>query len=126
MKVDSTEKEILMFDGKDILLSTFTYRRERPFEIEVSFHVSDGVKWVFSRDLLVEALEGEEAGEGDIRFINSGEHLCLELRDQMMVARLNCAAVAIRRFLQQTFKIVPLGEEVLDTDAAINALLGDL
>ncbi len=109
----------------------FSYRSDRPYEVEVAF-LSRGrtiATWLFARDLLLAGLRGE-AGEGDVRVWPSGEpggrrRAHIELSTDDSVCELSVRATELTAWLEQTAAIVPPGHEddYLDMDTHLARLL---
>ncbi|MER6311038.1 SsgA family sporulation/cell division regulator [Streptomyces sp. NPDC001739] len=109
----------------------FSYRSDRPYEVEVAF-ISRGrtvSTWVFARDLLLVGLY-DEAGEGDVRvwpFRRPGEQrrVHIELTTDDSVCELTVRAAELTAWLEQTAAIVPPGDEsrYLDMDMHLARLL---
>ncbi|WP_258527832.1 SsgA family sporulation/cell division regulator [Streptomyces sp. NBRC 110611] len=109
----------------------FSYRSDRPYEVEVAF-ISRGhtvTTWVFARDLLLGGLCGE-VGEGDVRvwpFRRPGEarRVHIELATVDSLCELSVRATELTAWLEQTAAIVAPGEEgrYLDLDDQLARLL---
>ncbi|MEI5133550.1 SsgA family sporulation/cell division regulator [Streptomyces libani] len=108
----------------------FSYRSDRPYEVEVAF-ISRGqtvATWLFARDLLLAGLH-DEAGEGDVRvwpFRRPGEprRVHIELSTDDSVCELSVRAPELAAWLEQTAAIVPPGDEggYLDMDTHLARL----
>ncbi|MFI5524832.1 SsgA family sporulation/cell division regulator [Streptomyces platensis] len=108
----------------------FSYRSDRPYEVEVAF-ISRGqtvATWLFARELLLAGLH-DEAGEGDVRvwsFRRPGEprRVHIELSTDDSVCELSVRATELTAWLEQTAAIVPPGHEggYLDMDAHLARL----
>lgn len=109
----------------------FSYRSDRPYEIEVAF-LSRGrtvATWLFARDLLLAGLYGE-AGEGDVRVWpvrrpGEARRVHIELSTGDSVCELSVRATEVTAWLEQTAAIVPPGDEghYLDMDTHLARLL---
>ncbi|WP_438487820.1 SsgA family sporulation/cell division regulator [Streptomyces sp. S186] len=109
----------------------FSYRSDRPYEVEVAF-LSRGetvATWLFARDLLFAGLHGE-AGEGDVRVRPAGRaggarHVRIELATDAGFCELAVRAAELTAWLEQTAAIVPPGHEArsFDMDAHLARLL---
>ncbi|MGP8301596.1 SsgA family sporulation/cell division regulator [Streptomyces inhibens] len=109
----------------------FSYRSDRPYEVEVAF-ISRGhtvATWLFARELLLCGLY-DEAGEGDVRvwpFRRPGEarRVHIELSTDDSVCELSVRATELTAWLEQTAAIVPPGHEerYLDMDTHLARLL---
>jgi len=123
----------LVLGGDRVVLvpTTLHYSSENPYAVTARFRTGDGdVHWVFGRDLLAEGLTGP-AGEGDVTVWPSrgsdGDVVCIALESPSGGALLEADPVHVRGFVDDTYRLVPLGSEsgMLDLDAEIAALLGD-
>ncbi|WP_251076793.1 SsgA family sporulation/cell division regulator [Streptomyces sp. NBC_01525] len=109
----------------------FSYRSDRPYEVEVAF-ISRGVTaatWVFARELLLGGVRGEE-GEGDVRVwpqvaADGRRRVHIELFSDDSVCELSVRATELTAWLEQTAAIVPPGEEdrYLELDTHLARLL---
>ncbi|MGD9526428.1 MAG: SsgA family sporulation/cell division regulator [Dehalococcoidia bacterium] len=50
---------------------TWSYHRDDPYAVRMSFPTCGGVTWFFSRDLLVDGIE-DQAGDGDVHILTAG------------------------------------------------------
>ncbi|KUL52507.1 sporulation and cell division protein SsgA [Streptomyces sp. NRRL F-4489] len=109
----------------------FSYRGDRPYEVEVAF-LSRGetvATWLFARELLLRGLSGT-VGEGDVRVWPAGgrgarRRVHIELSTDDSVCELAVRATELAAWLDQTAAIVPPGHEdrYLDMDAHLARLL---
>ncbi|GGU95608.1 sporulation protein SsgA [Streptomyces albospinus] len=109
----------------------FSYRSDRPYEVEVAF-ISRGetvATWLFARDLLLGGL-CDAAGEGDVRVWPAGRpggprRVHIELATDDSICELSVRAAELTAWLEQTAAIVPPGHEhrYLDMDAHLARLL---
>ncbi|MFG2225442.1 SsgA family sporulation/cell division regulator [Streptomyces sp. NPDC048644] len=109
---------------------TFSYRSDRPYEVEVAF-VSRGATvatWLFGRELLLDGLRGEE-GEGDVRVwpfreADGQRRIHIELFTDDAVCELSVRTGELAAWLEQTAAIVPPGHEdrYLDMDTHLARL----
>jgi Streptomyces sporulation and cell division protein, SsgA len=141
----STELDFMLIGPDDMcvpLIASIYYTRNDPYAVRVAFHNGTGhpVEWVFARDLLAGGLMAAE-GIGDIRLWPStltspdgpeGEDtatecdvLNIEMSSPDGHAHVQAPAGAMSRFLERTYRVVPLGEETstVDLDAELLALL---
>lgn len=107
----------------------FSYRSDRPYEVEVTF-ISRGrtvATWLFARELLLGGRHAE-TGEGDVRVWPSDEggqrRVHIELLTDDSVCELSVRASELSAWLAQTVAIVPPGQEdrYLDMDAHLARL----
>lgn len=106
------------------------YRPADPWAVTALFRTADGdVTWVFGRDLLEEGLT-RTAGEGDIAVwpvidAADGPQLYLSLASPSGTALLEADPIEVRRFLDETYRLVPAGTEsaFLDLDAELARLV---
>ncbi|MGW1834974.1 SsgA family sporulation/cell division regulator [Streptomyces sp. BBFR2] len=108
----------------------FSYRSDRPYEVEVDF-ITRGVTaatWVFARELLLGGVHGEQ-GEGDVRVWPTGpvgrRRVHIELFSDDSVCELSVRATELAAWLEQTTAIVPPGQEdrYLELDSHLARLL---
>lgn len=112
----------------ELIPSTWVFDPLAPFEVVTWFGTEDaGAEWTFSRELLVEGLDGP-AGVGDVRLWPSRTQVLLELSGvndrggpQQVAYRLSRAS--LRAFLGVTFTLVPAGCEDVDLDGVVAQLL---
>lgn len=126
--------EMRLLLGPDAVIPVagrFSYRSDRPYEVEVAF-ISRGrtvATWLFARDLLVDGLSAE-AGHGDVRVRPFHEpdgqrRVCIDLSTDDTSCALSVRATELTSWLEQTAAIVPPGQEGrhLDMDAHLARLL---
>ncbi len=98
-----------------------------PFAIRIVFSVDSApsVEWVFSRELLIDGINGP-AGTGDVQIFPCPAGIVFELSSPNGRARLLTDAEAISNFAQETLELVPLGAEsrYFDLDREIALLAG--
>ena len=83
-------------------------------------------QWEFSRDLLVECLEGP-AGIGDVRIERKDDYILLTLTNANGEAEIAFPRLEFYRVSHEIFELVPMGreEDFVDWDAEIALLLGE-
>lgn len=126
----SVSLRLLISDADSVAIPVgLRYNAEDPYAITVAFHCDDvSVEWVFARDLLIEG-QLRPCGVGDVRVwpgTREGSDvtfLCLSSPDGQAVLEGDTAE--LRKFLEQTYKVVRPGREAtgIDFDAQIAALL---
>jgi hypothetical protein len=112
--------------------ATLRYDRSDPFAIRMAFPAPatlEGVEvcWTFSRELLTAGLDAPE-GHGDVRVRPYGyERTVLEFHAPEGTAVVHVRTGDIRRFLQDTDELVPVGLEhlQLDLDRELTELVRD-
>ncbi|MFF2202465.1 SsgA family sporulation/cell division regulator [Streptomyces sp. NPDC058145] len=112
--------------------ATLRYERRDPFAVRMSFPAPatlEGVDvcWTFSRELLAAGLEGPE-GHGDVRVRPYGyDRTVLEFHAPEGTAVVHVRSGEIRRFLEATGDLVPVGLEhlQLDLDHGLAVLMRD-
>ncbi|MFB7322950.1 SsgA family sporulation/cell division regulator [Streptomyces sp. NPDC056190] len=101
--------------------ATLHYDRRDPFAVRMTFPAPatlEGVDvcWLFARDLLAAGL-GEPEGDGDVRVRPYGfDRTVLEFHAPEGTAVVHVRSGEIRRFLEATSELVPLGLEHLQFD----------
>lgn len=101
--------------------ATLHYDRRDPFAVRMTFPAPatlEGVDvcWTFSRDLLSAGLETAE-GSGDVRVRPYGyERTVLEFHAPEGTAVVHVRTGELRRFLEATSELVPVGLEHLQLD----------
>lgn len=100
--------------------TTIHYVRENPYEVRFHFPqvTHEDTDWIFSRDLLVDALENGSAGEGDVRISVNGSVFSVTVGATFesggMV--LNYDTMDIRTIVNRSLDMVPLGSESIKFD----------
>lgn len=115
-----TVPAILCYDGED------------PFAVRMAFPPTatlEGteVSWAFSRELLTVGMD-EPAGLGDVRVRPFGyDRTVLEFHAPEGVAMVHVRTSEVRRFLDRSLSVVPVGREhlYLDLDHDVAELLRD-
>lgn len=109
-----------------------TYDPAAPLEVVATFMDHPCCDWTFGRDLLVDALDWDvtgRAGFGDVQAWTSGKTLTLQLHgfdqdDEPMTDAFTMPARKVAQFLARTAQLVPYGQERVDIDQELLALLG--
>jgi hypothetical protein len=120
------------------LMASLHYTSQDPYAIKIAFHVGTGepVEWTLARDLLAAALHSRE-GIGDVQAWLSAASddsegdasgaviMNISMTSPFGHAQFEAPAEDVARFLQRTYRIVPVGEEsdFVDFDAELTALL---
>ena len=110
-----------------------TYDPAAPLEVVATFtDQGECCAWTLSRDLLVDALDCDatgRAGLGDVQAWTTGKDLTLQLRgfddDGPATAHFTMRARTVAGFLARTAQLVPYGQERVDIDRELVALLGE-
>ncbi|MCF1597803.1 SsgA family sporulation/cell division regulator [Streptomyces muensis] len=101
--------------------ATLHYDRRDPFAVRMTFPAPatlEGVEvcWTFSRELLLGGLEGA-VGDGDVRVRPYGfDRTVLEFHAPEGTAVVHIRSGEVRRFLEATSELVPMGLEHLQLD----------
>ncbi|MEU6220746.1 SsgA family sporulation/cell division regulator [Streptomyces sp. NPDC047022] len=101
--------------------ATLHYDRRDPFAVRMTFPAPatlEGVEvcWTFARELLSAGLEGPE-GHGDVRVRPYGyDRTVLEFHAPEGTAVVHIHSSDVRRFLQRSTELVPLGFEHLQVN----------
>ncbi|MDG5802440.1 SsgA family sporulation/cell division regulator [Streptomyces ossamyceticus] len=112
--------------------ATLHYDRSDPFAVRMTFPAPatlEGVEvcWTFARELLVTGMD-EAVGQGDVRVRPYGyERLVMEFHAPEGTAVVHVLAGEVRRFLDRTTELVPLGLEhhQVDLDRDLAELMRD-
>ena len=112
--------------------ATLHYDRRDPFAVRMTFPAPatlEGIEvcWTFARELLVSGLE-DPVGHGDVRVRPYGyDRTVLEFHAPEGTAVVHVRSGEIRRFLQATAELVPVGLEhlQLDLDEQLAELMRD-
>ncbi|WP_037863164.1 SsgA family sporulation/cell division regulator [Streptomyces sp. NRRL S-340] len=112
--------------------ATLHYDLSDPFAVRMSFPAPatlEGVEvcWTFARDLLAAGMQAPE-GHGDVRVRPYGyDRTVLEFHAPEGTAVVHVRSGEIRRFLQASSELVPVGSEHrrLDLDHDLAVLMGD-
>ena len=108
------------------------FRTCNPLEVRVTLSDDDdSVTWLWSRENLAAAANGERAGFGDVRMWRAGPEVMVRLEsdrpgpDGTTRCVLALPLPDVRRFLARARGLVPYGREAdhLDLDAELRALL---
>lgn len=114
------------------LEAAFGYDAKDPYAVTLTFYVpGDSVVWTFGRELLLSGLH-DPAGDGDVHVWPEGDldgspatAVMIELcsPDGHLLALVN--GNDVRRFLNRTYALVPVGHEAksLDLDGLLTLLL---
>jgi len=110
--------------------ASLRYRRDDPLAVRACFPpraslAGADVAWVFARDLLAAGLE-EAVGEGDVHVRPFGPLVTvLEFHAVAGTAMVRMETAELRRFVEQTYDLVPAGHEhlYLDVDRDLANLL---
>ena len=100
----------------DVLAGELGYDPRDPFAVTMDLFASGGrVTWTFARDLLAEGLY-EPSGDGDVHvwpcLSSTGEAVVvIELTSPEGTAMLQTSSRLVRRFVDDTCAVVPLGHE---------------
>lgn len=131
VRADLDLRLVLGPDRSVTVPATLSYAASEPYAVTALFRTADGdVAWVFGRDLLEDGMSAP-AGEGDVAVWPSTSQgtrvICLSLASPSGSALLEADLAAVQAFLDDSYRLVPLGSEgdLLDLDAELAALLGD-
>lgn len=109
-------------------MATCQYSPDDPYAVWLTFHVPAGdVPWALSRSLLARGLT-RPAGEGDVRVrpvLGDDRRAMVEMtfRTDEGRLRVQVRAADLLRFLTRTWALVAPGEETVDLDGLVAALL---
>lgn len=108
------------------LSATLAYADLDPYAVRVVFHgPQDEVAWLVDRELLIGGLDGA-VGEGDVlvRPRRGGEMIEIRFRSPDGSLSTTLPRTELGAFLSRTLGVVALGEEQVDADELLVALLG--
>lgn len=105
----------------------------RPWEVRLAEAGPDGGEVVFARDLMLQAMSGEPAGEGVVRLRlrhytgSTRAHLGLVVATDEGPLEFALCDTTAAEFLNATTDLVPAGDEdqYADVDAGLAELLGE-
>lgn len=103
---------------------TLAYDPADPFAVRLTFHASHTVVWHLSRDLMWHGLV-DSAGSGDVRMWRGGSPvggLYLRLTGSGGTGLFAMPADDVERFVDDTYLLVPHGEERVDVDGWIGKI----
>jgi hypothetical protein len=130
VRTDLDLRLVLGGDRTLVVPATLGYDPVEPYAVTALFRTSDGdVTWIFGRDLLEDGLR-MPVGEGDVAVWPSTSNgrpvVCLSLASPSGSALLEADLATVRLFLDQAYRVVPMGceDQSLDIDGALMALLG--
>jgi hypothetical protein len=126
------ELSLVLGDRRAIPLpATLAYDPADPYAVSTLFRTVEGdVTWVFARELLEDGLR-TPTGIGDVAIwpttVDDRAVVCLSLVSPTGSALLEADAGAVRRFLDDSYRQVPSGDESdhVDVDDALALILGD-
>jgi hypothetical protein len=101
--------------------STTIWDDESPLEVKLLFNVGldEPVEWVFARDLFLDAIQKNRAGEADVQCEVHDDTLTLRINSPFGEAQFMIEASIVGQFLATTYGKVPKGEENYDLDQTI-------
>jgi hypothetical protein len=101
-----------------------------PLEILLVIQTGEGtrdkVEWRFGRDLLLDAISKNKAGEADVRVRVDDNDMHVHLESPFGEVDLVTDASHVGQFLAGTLLVVPRGGETCDVDGAIAKIFEDL
>ncbi len=128
--VDAHVKTSAGFDDQVPLILDYT--DTDPYAMTLTFDVPEGPSWVFSRDLVSEALDTPGVqGPGDVQVLNDDDGTVLIFLGLGFEKGAATAAIKILRtelveFLDRTYNIVRRGEESSKAETELDSVLADL
>jgi hypothetical protein len=101
--------------------ATVMWDEANPLEVSFDFNVGldEPVRWVFARDLLLDAIQKNKAGEADVQCEVRDDHMTMRLESPFGTAQFSIEASIVGQFLARTLGKVPRGEENYDLDTVI-------
>lgn len=112
--------------GTEQVRTIMTYNEADPFTVSFAFATVDADgdavlnEWEFARELLTTGLREGAAGIGDVQVIAGSQHVSLRLTGRgEAVAILSFPRDDVDNFLNQSFRLVPDGQEesLIDIEA---------
>lgn len=101
--------------------SVIAWDEESPLEIRLSFDVGlpDPVEWVFARDILLDALQENQAGSADVQCTVKDDLMSLTIDSPFGSAQFTIDSSIVGQYLARIYAKVPRGEESYDLDAVV-------
>ena len=115
------EQHILALVDTGFLVVAAEYDHADPFAVRLTFPVEPEAVWVFSRELLADALNDGQAGIADVRITARGDLVVLGLSSPDGTGSAIFRRDDLAAFLSLTYQVVPAGAEsdALDWSTAI-------
>lgn len=116
---DDGEREEVLFRGS--IPASWSYNPSDPWEIAVTFYHEDSeVVWNIDRGFAVNALtRGQGSGNIFLYPSRTTKDLVMVLRDGSLSTTIRWDMREVKLFLDETYQVVPPGEETYDWDAAL-------
>lgn len=108
------------------LAVTLVYADADPYAVRLVFHgPHDDIAWMVDRELLIAGLD-QAVGEGDVlvRPTPAGDAVEIGFHSPDGSLRTTVPRPDLDGFLARTLEVVPLGDEWVDADELLEALLG--
>jgi hypothetical protein len=128
MTTDSVQQDMFtVLHGQPVpVVTRWTYTAADPFAISLAVGTRSGrwIEWLIARDLVIDSMTGP-VGEGDIRMtpqeVQGYDIVEIEIRSTDGRAVLEVDRDLLRHFIEATFDIVALGDELnrMDLDDEI-------
>lgn len=100
-----------------------SYDPNEPFQVSMRFRTTgDGVEWIFSREILIDALM-QPTGDGDVRAWVNDDRFYMNFTSPEGTARVFGPLDEIESFVKNMLVMVPINGEVIDIDAELQAFL---
>lgn len=109
---------------KDI--ANLTYHDVNPFEVRLVVNDNEDCAWVFSRDILRDALRYHASGLGDVHcWHDGGNKFFLKLSSPEGTSTLQFPAKRIAWFVREMYDVMPDGAEEVSFDVALVQILDE-
>ena len=99
-------------ENGETVTALFLYAANDPYAVVARFSTVEGdVDWTFGRELLLDGTY-MPVGEGDVKIAPTSDgRISMVLSSPSGEAQLLCDATVVASFLEQTYELVPDGEE---------------
>ena len=99
-------------DASESVTVLFMYATSDPYAVVARFSTTEGeVDWTFGRELLLDGTSFP-VGEGDVKLApEANGQISLRLNSPSGQAKLFCDLSVVEAFLEQSYELVPDGEE---------------
>jgi len=130
MSIHMSDSEAFVSTTKDgsrpaSINARLSYNSSDPIAVTITFFTPAPISWKFARDLLIDLMECDQAGEGDILFEGyDDDRVMITLRSPDGMAHILVDLPWICDFTLQTVTMIPVQSEGVIIETALNAALG--